>query len=87
MDVEIEGIPITLCHYAMRVWNKSHFNAWQLFGHSHATLSPIGKQYDIGVDNNEFRPISFKQLQLIMAKLPNNINYIPPEKRTTNRIL
>jgi calcineurin-like phosphoesterase family protein len=84
-DVEIEGISITLCHYAMRVWNKSHFNAWQLFGHSHATLSPIGKQYDIGVDNNSFKPVSFEQLEIIMAKLPDNIDFIPPENIKSNQ--
>ncbi len=26
---------IVLCHYAMRVWPKSHYGAWQLYGHSH----------------------------------------------------
>jgi calcineurin-like phosphoesterase family protein len=34
-DIKNEGQSLTLCHYAMRVWNKSHFNAWQLYGHSH----------------------------------------------------
>jgi hypothetical protein len=23
-----------LCHYAMRVWNRSHHGAWHLYGHS-----------------------------------------------------
>ena len=80
-DVSIEGQSITLCHYAMRVWNKSHFNAWQLYGHSHGTLAPAGKQYDVGVDNNQFLPRSFGELKSIMDELPDNPNYIPPEKR------
>jgi calcineurin-like phosphoesterase family protein len=80
-DINIEGIPITLCHYAMRVWNKSHFNSWQLFGHSHGTLEPVGKQYDVGVDSNDFLPISFEELVEVMESKPNNFNYIPPEKR------
>ncbi len=80
-DIIIEEQPITLCHYAMRVWNKSHFNAGQLYGHSHGNLNPIGKQYDIGVDNNRFFPVSLEELHIIMNKLPNNFNYIPPEKR------
>ena len=29
---------IVLCHYAMRVWQKSHYGAWMLYGHSHGTL-------------------------------------------------
>ena len=73
--------PITLCHYAMRVWNKSHFNAWQLYGHSHGTLEPVGKQYDIGVDTNDFKPISYDYLLELMNAKPDNFNYIPPENR------
>jgi len=79
--IKIEDQPITLCHYAMRVWNKSHFNAWQLYGHSHAKLLPVGKQYDVGVDNNDFYPISFNSLMKIMKESPDNFNYIPPEKQ------
>jgi calcineurin-like phosphoesterase family protein len=40
----------------MRVWPRSHHNSWQLYGHSHGKLLPIGKQWDIGVDNNDFYP-------------------------------
>jgi len=81
-DIKIDNQPITLCHYGMRVWNKSHFNAWQLYGHSHTRLQPIGKQYDVGVDNHEFYPFSFGELFAIMEKRPNNFNYIPPEERS-----
>lgn len=66
MDIKISGQKITLCHFAMRVWNCSHFGAWQLYGHSHGNLSPIGKQYDVGVDNNNFKPISFEEVTEIM---------------------
>lgn len=76
LSTKICGVDITMCHYAMRVWDKSHFNSWQLYGHSHGTLPPEGKQYDVGVDNNDFKPLSFDQLKGIMAKLPNNINYL-----------
>ena len=73
---------ITLCHYAMRVWNKSHFNSWQLYAHSHGKLNPLGKQYDVGVDNNNFMPVSFNQLIKIMENQQNNFNFIPLEHRT-----
>lgn len=29
---------IVMCHYAFRVFNKSHHGAWNLYGHSHGTL-------------------------------------------------
>jgi calcineurin-like phosphoesterase family protein len=80
-DIKIEEINITLCHYAMRVWNLSHFNAWQLYGHSHGTLRPRGKQYDVGVDSNQYNPISFDYLKKIMTNSGNNENYLPPDKR------
>lgn len=71
---KIEGQYIVICHYAMRTWARSHYNSWQLFGHSHGTLEPVGKQWDIGVDNNNFSPVSFEQIKKIMAERPDNPN-------------
>ncbi len=67
-DIRIEQQKITLCHYAMRVWNCSHHSAWCVYGHSHGTLPSLGKSYDIGVDSNNFKPISFEELEVIMSK-------------------
>jgi len=60
---------VTLCHYAMKVWNKSHHGAWQLYGHSHGTLpDPLdARQLDVGVDCWDFRPITVAQIQARMA--------------------
>jgi len=47
---------ITLCHYPMLSWNKSHHGAWQLCGHSHGSnpqslpYDTCGKRLDVGVD-------------------------------------
>ena len=78
-ETSIEKIHIVVCHYAMRVWPKSHFGSWQLYGHSHGGLEPIGKQWDIGVDNNNFYPVSFEQLKKIMKSRPDNFNLIKKE--------
>lgn len=67
---------VVVSHYAMRVWNKSHFNSWNLHGHSHGNLPPVGKQYDVGVDCNNFTPISYDEIKHIMDKQPNNYGYI-----------
>jgi calcineurin-like phosphoesterase family protein len=51
-----EQQPITLCHYPMLSWNKSHYGAWNLCGHSHRSLPDslptctIGKRLDVCVD-------------------------------------
>ncbi len=69
---------IVVCHYAMRVWPKSHFNSWQLYGHSHGKLKTVGKQWDIGVDNNDFLPVSLNRITEIMNNKPDNPNRIYP---------
>jgi calcineurin-like phosphoesterase family protein len=47
-----------------------------LYGHSHGKLPPIGKSWDIGVDNNDFSPISFKEMEKIMEERPDNPNLV-----------
>lgn len=77
-ESSIEGQYVVVCHYAMLVWPKSHYGSIQLFGHSHSKLKHplLGKQYDVGVDNNNFYPVSFEQIKKIMKTLPNNFNLI-----------
>jgi len=77
----IDKIPITLCHYCMRVWPKSHYNSYLCFGHSHGYLPSIGKSHDVGVDNNNFAPISFDELKNLMDNKPDNFNYIGNRKQ------
>ena len=49
---------LVLCHYAMRVWDRSHYGSWHLYGHSHGNLPPFPNSLDVGVDNWEYVPIS-----------------------------
>ena len=67
---------ITLDHYSPRVWPRSHYNAWSLYGHSHNKLSPIGKAYDVGVDGNNFKPIHISKIEEIMSSQPDNFNLV-----------
>lgn len=67
---------IVVDHYAMRVWARSHYNSFQLYGHSHGNLPTEGKQYDVGVDNNNFFPVSLDQIIEIMKTKPDNFNLI-----------
>jgi calcineurin-like phosphoesterase family protein len=80
-EISIEKNHLILDHYCLRVWNRSHYNSWHLYGHSHGRLLPIGKSYDVGVDNNNFMPVSYDDIKVIMSNSDNNANYIPPEKR------
>jgi calcineurin-like phosphoesterase family protein len=71
---------VTLCHFAMRVWPKSHYNSWHLFGHSHGHLPALGKSYDVGVDCNHFTPVPLEQIVEVMKKKEDNFNLIKPKK-------
>ena len=55
---------IVLCHYSMRVWNKAHWGAYHLFGHSHGTLldDPNSLSFDVGVDSWNFTPVSLEEV-------------------------
>jgi len=72
---------IALMHYAMRVWNKSHWGAWHLYGHSHDSLpeEPMALSIDVGVDSvarryatdgkvnpEDYRPICYDEIKVIM---------------------
>lgn len=76
LELKEENRHITICHYCMRTWPKSHFNSWHLYGHSHGRLPPIGKSWDVGVDNNGFYPLSFWDVVKIMEGRPDNPNLV-----------
>ena len=67
---------VVLMHYAMRVWNVSHWGSYMLYGHSHGELSddPNARLIDVGVDCHNFAPISYAEVKAIMA----NKSWKPP---------
>jgi calcineurin-like phosphoesterase family protein len=76
LEIREQRQHLTLCHYCLRVWPRSHFNSWHLYGHSHGTLPPIGKSWDAGVNTNDFTPLAFPQIQAIMKTRPDNPNLV-----------
>ena len=65
-EISVNGQEITLCHYSMRRWNKSHYGTWHLYGHSHGTLPPYRLSMDVGVDAHDFYPVSFEEVKKFM---------------------
>lgn len=53
---------ITCCHYPMESYYNSRYGAWLVYGHHHGTYD---KLYDVGVDNNDFYPVSYNKLKEI----------------------
>lgn len=50
----------------MVVWKDG---SWHLYGHSHGNLpdDPNSLSFDVGVDTNNFKPYSLKDVERIMA--------------------
>jgi calcineurin-like phosphoesterase family protein len=67
------GEHIVLCHYAMRVWNRSHHGSLHLYGHSHGTLPGDSQSCDVGVDCWDFRPVTLDEIKARLATLPKRL--------------
>ena len=76
-NIWINKIPIYMNHYPFLCFGGSYKGlgaTWQLFGHVHSNprseegldhkrlVNCFPTQYDVGVDNNNFTPISFDEL-------------------------
>ena len=84
-ELVIDGQQVVLCHYAMRVWRKSHFDSWHLYGHSHGQLPAIGKSLDVGVDGHNFYPWNWNEIKEYMSNRPHNLNYVDREDKERER--
>ena len=79
MHITIGKQRIYLCHYPFLCFEGGYREVWQLFGHVHSRNNNTGldaerlqylypTQYDVGVDNNDFTPVSFEQVNQIIKK-------------------
>lgn len=78
MLLDVDGQEILLNHCPLLCYPDLSRSAWQLFGHVHSGphnrngydlarlehLLPF--QYDVGVDNNDFKPVSLERIFMIM---------------------
>ena len=53
---------LVLCHYAFRTWNQMSKKSVNLHGHSHGRLKPVPRQFDVGVDARQLRPVTLEEL-------------------------
>jgi calcineurin-like phosphoesterase family protein len=75
-------VPLTLCHYPMYSWDRSHYGAPHLHGHTHGTIGVKsfsgdmqlppnqrqGVRIDIGVDNWNFYPVSLDDIIQVVER-------------------
>ena len=94
MFIQIEGRKLWLNHYPFLcyagVYREPHKLIYQLYGHVHSGPSKKGQdiprlvhtypmQYDVGVDNNNYEPISWEELNAAIGK------QLLKSKYTTNK--
>ena len=79
MHIEVGKQKIYLNHCPFLCYGGAYRDTWQLFGHVHTSKQNTGidaprlhmllpTQYDVGVDNNNFTPVSFQQVRRIIEK-------------------
>ena len=62
LELHGDGTPLGLGHYAFRTWRGMAKGAVNLHGHSHGRLRPQTRQFDVGVDARDFRPVTLAEL-------------------------
>ena len=79
MYIQVDQQSILLNHNPFLCYGGSYGDVWQLFGHVHTRPNNTGldtprlehlfpTQYDVGVDNNDYRPVSFPQVKAIIER-------------------
>lgn len=63
MELHVDGVALVLCHYAFRTWSGMGRGTLNLHGHSHGRLRPQTRQFDVGVDVWDFRPVTLAELK------------------------
>ncbi|MEF2073455.1 metallophosphoesterase family protein [Consotaella aegiceratis] len=61
-EMVIDERLVVLCHYPFRTWNQMGRKSIDLHGHSHGKLKPVTRQYDVGVDAWDYRPMTFQAI-------------------------
>ncbi len=57
-EIALDGVLLVLCHYPFRSWRGMDKGWVNLHGHSHGRLKPLPRQFDVGVDVWDFRPVA-----------------------------
>ena len=79
MHIEVGKQKIYLNHCPFLCYGGAYRDTWQLFGHVHTSKQNTGidaprlqmlfpTQCDVGVDNNNFTPVSFEQVKRIIER-------------------
>lgn len=83
LTVVIDGITCVLTHCPSGIPGKDKYKQFNLHGHLHSikdkpqeecSVKLYENHYDVGVDNNDFKPISFNEIKNIIYKRLEGLN-------------
>ena len=80
LERTINGKRFTLCHYALRVWNKSHHGSFHCYGHSHHSLPEVGRSMDVGWCKYR-KPLNFDEVIKYLSN--KEINFVDHHNKGT----
>ncbi len=60
-------VAITLCHYPLERWDRKHYGSIHLHGHCHGKLPCSPFRIDVGVDAQNYCPISLNSILEMVA--------------------
>ncbi len=69
-ELKVDGRLLILCHYPFRTWHKMGRGAIDLHGHSHGRLKEATRQYDVGVDVFDYRPVTLATILASRGRRP-----------------
>ena len=82
-ELEMDNTGVILTHYPLAEWDGFYYGTYHLYGHVHGTFNlaeftlkrerPNGNCWDVGVDNNNFEPVTFEEIK---EKIRQNIRNI-----------
>jgi calcineurin-like phosphoesterase family protein len=61
-ELIVDGKKLVLCHYPFRTWRDMGKGSINLHGHSHGRLKSLPRQFDVGVDVRDFRPVTLADI-------------------------
>jgi calcineurin-like phosphoesterase family protein len=73
LEVTVDFTLVVLCHYGLRVWNRAHYGAIHMYGHSHGRLPGDSQSCDVGVDCWSFEPVSLDEVRARMLTHPKRV--------------
>lgn len=81
--LEMDNNAVILSHHPQMEWDHYYYDSYHLYGHVHGTLNlarytmlrPHKNMncWDVGVDNNNFEPLSFNEIK---SKIKENIRQL-----------